>query len=127
MTSIYLSETLAALGKKPENSPADVRASEGQAIEGPWTEVATALRGELSASAIPMEDYLERGGWPELVGIDVRGVCDRGKQIDVLLTLRFIEHTPAACPSSSKPETRIAYMKAVIDRTTAQAVLADDS
>jgi hypothetical protein len=90
-------------------------------------EVLAVLRDELPASAVPMETYLERGGWPELVGIDVRGIRHEGQQIDLLLTLRFIEHTPASCPSSSKPETRIAYAKVMIDRVTAAATWADDS
>lgn len=90
-------------------------------------EVAAVLQSELPVSAVPMEDYLERGGWPEFVGIDVRGVREQTHQIELLLTLRFIEHTPASCPSSSKPETRIAYLKASIDKATGVAELADDS
>lgn len=113
MSSISLTKTLAA-----------VRLIDTESHRG---EVAAVLQSELPVSAVPMEDYLERGGWPEFVGIDVRGVRDQTHRIELLLTLRFVEHTPASCPSSSKPETRIAYLKASIDKATGVAELADDS
>jgi hypothetical protein len=116
MSSIPLPKTLAAVCLKSE-----ILSENGARL------VATVLQSELPVSAVPMENYLERGGWPEFVGIDMRGVRDQTHQIELLLTLRFIEHTPASCPSSSKPETRIAYIRALIDKATGVAELVDDS
>lgn len=104
--------------------PKTLAAVRGELSHG---EIASVLNTEVPVALVPMEPYLERGGWPEFDKFEIRGIRRHPDASELLLTLHFIEHTPASCPSSSKPETRIAYLKARIDHETATAALSDDS
>ena len=84
------------------------------------------IREELTPSHLPLELYLTRGGWPESPRIEVRGVRENNIHAEVLLTVEFIEQCPAACPSSARPETRIAYMLARIRKQDALTEILPD-
>ena len=85
-----------------------------------------AINEELPAERLPLERYLTHGGWPSASKIKVRGVQEDQTHATVLITVEFIEDVPAACPASSRPETRIAYLAARINKANASAEIVDD-
>jgi hypothetical protein len=85
-----------------------------------------AMNEELTAERLPLENYLTHGGWPGSSKITVRGIKEDVTHATVLMTVEFIEEVPAACPASSRPETRIAYLAAKINKADASAEIVED-
>jgi hypothetical protein len=80
------------------------------------------LNHEFPQNALPMEAFLERGGWPEQPRLRLRGVNQVADGWELLLTLSFTELCPAACPASHWPEQRQGYVRLVL-RSDATATL----
>lgn len=85
-----------------------------------------AINEELPSGRLPLERYLTHGGWPGASKIKVRDVREDPTHAIVLMTVEFIEEVPAACPASSRPETRIAYLAARINKADASAEIVED-
>jgi hypothetical protein len=89
--------------------------------------LAQILNAEVPAAAIPLEAFLQRGGWPEAPQLLLRGVKETESTAQILLTVQFIEQCPASCPSNARPELRQGYLVLHVEKATGKAKFTVDS